>query len=173
MCFLSSLLRCLSDFSPDASILKPTVSFDATLDQVVHLFTEQLAPGLFVFDQQHLVGLVTPFDIVNLLFVWLSSGQLPEFEGQTLLSLGYVPRPIEILAESSSLRDAMIAVRKHHHSAPIVDSNGKLIANFSASDIYGIIFQEIPRFTQPALSFLHRHSSSPIQVCVPLLLLIV
>jgi len=68
-----------------------------------------------------------------------------------------------------NLRDAIKALKENGGALPLVDTQGKLVANFSTIDFKGILVENAPSFNQHAYRFLmnrSRHSLQPITLKV-------
>lgn len=111
-------------------------------------------------DQGHLVGIITMSDCLRFMYQNIHNDQLAQFRETPVSDLHLTARPIEVVTEDSQLKEAIRMLRKQGGgSIAVVDSNnGRLLANFSASDMKGLFLDDAPRFTTTVLGFLRRVS---------------
>jgi len=103
------------------------------------------------------VGLLTESDLVRFVaenFMWIKREKLFQ---QTLRELGLGNRKPITVDQNVQAYQAFLEIHKHgSEGAAMVDTNGKLIANVSASNIKGMTRRNFQLLSRPLVHFLSR-----------------
>jgi len=142
-----------------------TVEYDASLSTVVNMFSTEIH-RVGVVHGDRLVNILSQSDIIKFLIsrgVYIGSKiQKP------IKEVGLEPLGVASILESIPTIDVIRFMRDHILSGvPIVDKNGRMIANFSASDLLGLNEKNSSSLALPVKDFIngiHRFPKSP--VCV-------
>jgi CBS domain-containing protein len=105
-------------------------------------------------------GYITQADIIRYIWQNMEKDEFKDLKIRTMTQLGYVTRPLEMISENDPVKDAIRQLHKLGGGAlPIVDgTTGKLVGNFSPSDLKGLFIENQPRFTQSVFGFIKRYS---------------
>jgi len=96
-------------------------------------------------------NIITQTDLVQ--FAFQNIGILP-FASKTVSELGIARPPILIPVESSLIDTINVIVSNRVSGLGLIDQRGKLAANFSASDLRGMVPNTFNCFNEPALTYL-------------------
>eukprot|EP00455_Lapot_gusevi_P014277 TRINITY_DN17090_c0_g1_i1.p1 TRINITY_DN17090_c0_g1~~TRINITY_DN17090_c0_g1_i1.p1 ORF type:complete len:356 (-),score=22.60 TRINITY_DN17090_c0_g1_i1:65-1132(-) len=136
------------------------MSENDSCDNIVRRFCEGFERVVLEDQSGKITCYMTQSDIIRYLYQNLDNPVFKDFKGRTLGDLGFIMRPLDIVSENESLKDALRSLHRRGGGAvPVVDSSsGKLITSFSASDIKGIYTEDAPRFTQTIVGYLRRYN---------------
>jgi CBS domain-containing protein len=113
-----------------------TVSLDATLMDVVKIFAEEVH-RVGITDGPRIVNVMSQSDIVSYLAthgVYIGSNMT-----KPITEAGLPPLGVVSVSDDLNVVDCMKFMVEHGLSAvPVVDKNGRMIANFSATDLLGL-----------------------------------
>eukprot|EP00455_Lapot_gusevi_P003376 TRINITY_DN11388_c0_g1_i4.p1 TRINITY_DN11388_c0_g1~~TRINITY_DN11388_c0_g1_i4.p1 ORF type:complete len:323 (-),score=42.45 TRINITY_DN11388_c0_g1_i4:60-899(-) len=140
----------------------PLVSFheNESCEKIAEKFVQGIERAVLLDESGRISGFITQSDLIRYLYQNLDNPIFKDFKNQTLGDLGFVLKPLDMVSENESLKDALRCLHRRGGGAvPVVDSStGKLMTHFSASDIKGIFSEETPHYTQTILGYLRRYN---------------
>lgn len=113
-----------------------------------------------VFDKDQIVGIVSQSDAVRYLSQHLHMGKLKDVGSKTLQQLGYGAAQLETISKTATVLEALkkMADKRVGQLAVIDEDSGRLVANFSASDLRGLYQENFPKLLDTVAAFLGKHS---------------
>jgi 5'-AMP-activated protein kinase, regulatory gamma subunit len=127
------------------------------------LLVQMFATGIHrvpILDEEgNLLMTLSQSSLIRQLANNLHQGKLKQFGQKNLkdYTLGQ-EKPVSI-SKDATVNDAINSIVENNVSAlPVVDKDGVLVANFSASDLKGMVTEQWPNFTQNVEEFLKSHS---------------
>ncbi|KAI8472445.1 MAG: hypothetical protein J3K34DRAFT_467412 [Monoraphidium minutum] len=104
-------------------------------------------------DKEAIVSIISQTDIVR--FLSMNRGQLGPLAKQTCRELGWCPKQVVAVTPDVSAIEAMALMNEKHISAvAVVDSVGKIIGNFSVSEMRTIMAEHFGALALPVGEFL-------------------
>eukprot|EP00669_Euglena_mutabilis_P014616 TRINITY_DN976_c0_g1_i1.p1 TRINITY_DN976_c0_g1~~TRINITY_DN976_c0_g1_i1.p1 ORF type:complete len:310 (-),score=100.07 TRINITY_DN976_c0_g1_i1:192-1082(-) len=113
----------------------------------------------------HPLAIFSQSDVLR--YLKLVPEQIGSKGSHTLQDLGFAERPVISLPSTALAIDGLALMRhKHIHVLPVLDADGKLLAQLSTSSLRGLCIKHLQSLRRPVLEFLNnhlpaRHAESP------------
>eukprot|EP00029_Vermamoeba_vermiformis_P007373 TRINITY_DN3178_c0_g1_i1.p1 TRINITY_DN3178_c0_g1~~TRINITY_DN3178_c0_g1_i1.p1 ORF type:complete len:309 (+),score=100.99 TRINITY_DN3178_c0_g1_i1:263-1189(+) len=126
---------------------------------VINLFARGLHRVPIIDRAEQVTGTLSQTNILQRLHEEFTFGNLKDVAAKTIKQLGLgMESPVRVRDENSVLF-AIKAIAKEHVSAvPVIDEFGRLVGNFSASDLKGMYTEQWPSFRLRVDEYLAKHS---------------
>jgi len=133
-CFIRQMTGMLVNISRSNPF--QTVTLDATLMDVVNILAEEVH-RVGVTDGGRLINVVSQSDIVS--FLTTHGVYIGSSIGKPIAQAGLPPLGVVSVGDDLNIVDCLKFMVEHKLSAvPVVDKNGRMVANFSATDLLGL-----------------------------------
>jgi CBS domain-containing protein len=147
------------------------VNENAPASEVVDFFAKGIhRTPVFHATESKIVGSCSQSTLIKLLSENLHMGNIKVIGAKTAKELGLgAAKPITVNKNDNVLK-VLDTLQKNSISAvALVEDDGKLAGNFSASDLAGLYKEHFPSFLLPAFEFLNKHSPASLNsVCCTL-----
>eukprot|EP01121_Diplochlamys_sp_Union-15-3_P015126 TRINITY_DN493_c0_g1_i1.p1 TRINITY_DN493_c0_g1~~TRINITY_DN493_c0_g1_i1.p1 ORF type:complete len:315 (-),score=43.15 TRINITY_DN493_c0_g1_i1:131-1075(-) len=131
--------------------------------EAVKLFASGIRRCPVYNDKYEIVTTLSQTDVIRLIKAYLPIGDLKPLAVKKISDLPLGTYPIyQVLTTDSVLHTLKVIADKDISAVPLVDpADGKIVANFSASDLKGLLLSEISDFTDKTIDYLtHRYPKS-------------
>lgn len=132
------------------------------------LFTKRVHRVVVYNNKNEFTGIVSQSNILHFLADKLVVGDMKNLAEKTLADLGLGGEaPLSVKTTDSVLRTIHLLETSGLSAAALVEKDGKLCGNFSASVLRGLYADKWPSFLERVDDFLQRHSPDSLQpICV-------
>eukprot|EP00455_Lapot_gusevi_P051003 TRINITY_DN750_c0_g2_i1.p1 TRINITY_DN750_c0_g2~~TRINITY_DN750_c0_g2_i1.p1 ORF type:complete len:335 (-),score=41.84 TRINITY_DN750_c0_g2_i1:66-1040(-) len=138
-----------------------TVNETASAENALEVLSKGIHRLIVLDSSGQLSGILSQMDMCRFLWEHLQTSQLQDFASRLTMSdvgFSYLFGG-RVVADKAPLREAINLLKNHGGALPVTNHEGKLVANFSASDLTGIFEAEIPSFTQTVMEYLQMHGA--------------
>jgi len=112
-----------------------------------------------VFDKEKLVGVISQSDLVRAVAKELPMGKLKDIGATSLKNLGYAEAQTFTVKKTATVIQALRLMADNGvGQVAVVEDNGRLFANLSASDLRGLYQQDYPRLLDTVADYLQAQS---------------
>jgi len=120
---------------------------------------------IFSFQMENIEAILSQIDLARFILDHLPREHCKALGSKSLRDLGYGECQVFTLRETATVYAAIQKLAQTGVSSlAIVDSHGKLVGNFSASDLRNLYFKDYPHLTQTVHEYLEAYNPSSLEI---------
>lgn len=114
--------------------------------------------------QRQITGILSQSDVNTYLAEKIKMGDSKLVAQRSIAALGYAKVPVESISKNAKVIQALRKMAKLKLSAlAVVNEEGRLVGNFSASDVQGLFREKFPHLLDSVEEYLTKHSPKSLQ----------
>jgi len=142
------------------------LSYNVKLSELAMYFSKGIRRVPIVDNHWKIVNIISQFDMITFLKELSDQGKFPLLFQQEIGSICFgkpkiVSQQESVLSTIQTIIDSFPAT-----AVALVDDDGVLTGNFSASDLRGLFREQLPSFLLPVKDFLRKHSPTSLRPVV-------
>lgn len=140
---------------------------DTRVSSIIPSFTQGVHRAALTNSEDKIVAIISQTDVARYLTEHLRTQNLKAIGERSLIDLGYATSELVTIKIEDSVLFALNELVSHNiNGLAIVDENGRLVGNFSASNLRGLYYDKFPAFLDSVHDFLTEKSPNSLSPVV-------